>query len=446
MPSIPSSSSSSKQPQSKRAIFGSYLNQLTEITNINNLRQIQATYDPRQAPETLKLQLLIKAQKGLVTDSEALGRDSHMVSKQLYLWASEQPDQALKDVGDRLAYMTYQVGDLQQHCSKDLEQARADLKEIRNFENELVRLRERDKALESQIQKLLQDSRPKHESKEKLSSMTAEHSSVTEKLKELERSTPAQRRKLIQSSYHTQFRALREMADKLLIVTQFGDLLLDELDQDPQLEYTGQDRTALVKGAASQALLDYQGPIFSKPNIGLAHPDSNQSSTSTGSSSVHRADTRLFGETHPHVLANSLDALHSSQSHVESSSPPMGFHPTPPVASTPFFINHQPAPVPHPSSATSTQPPKLPSRPSETGKLTSQSPGSLGSLPPGPQDHHQASLDYKPPIDQIPPTVAEVGDHIPTSTNGPSHGSLNPDHPSDHPDQLPAYSVAPEKS
>jgi hypothetical protein len=82
----------------------------------------------------LKLQLLIKAQKSLVVDSEGLARDSHMVSKQLYLWACEQPDQALKDVGDRLAYMNYQIGDLQQQCSKTLEKSRNDLKEIRNLE------------------------------------------------------------------------------------------------------------------------------------------------------------------------------------------------------------------------------------------------------------------------------------------------------------------------
>jgi hypothetical protein len=84
--------------------------------------------------ETLKLQLLIKAQKSLVIDSEGLARDSHMLSKQLYLWACDEPDHALKDVGDRLAYMNYQLGDLQQQYAQKMETSRSDLKEIRNLE------------------------------------------------------------------------------------------------------------------------------------------------------------------------------------------------------------------------------------------------------------------------------------------------------------------------
>ncbi|EFP88284.2 uncharacterized protein PGTG_14368 [Puccinia graminis f. sp. tritici CRL 75-36-700-3] len=435
---------SSKQPQSKRAMLGSVFNQITEITNINNLRQFQATYDPRQAPETLKLQLLIKAQKSLVVDSEGLARDSHMVSKQLYLWACEQPDQALKDVGDRLAYMNYQIGDLQQQCSKTLEKSRNDLKEIRNLENELIKIRDREKTLQIQINKLLQDPRQRPETSEKISSLTAEHAAVVEKMKETEAMIPAHKRLLIKSSYRTQFEALREMGDKLMIISQFGDLLLDELPEDPHLQYSGEDRTAQIKGAASQALSDYNGPVFSRPNTDLGNLHSSQL-TGGGSSSLHRTDTRLFSETHPHVLADVSNDSHAGANIGSSSS-----HSPRPSGSTTTGIlpvNHQPAFVP------SSQPPKLPNRPCSNFAESSSHPG-------GSSAEKMHTFFASPELEHGQPTVAEVGAHVPTTTNGPAQGILHPPHSqqqqlhhqdqsqqqSQDSDQLPAYSpVPPEK-
>ncbi|KNZ49965.1 uncharacterized protein VP01_466g8 [Puccinia sorghi] len=414
---------------SKRAIIGNVFNQLTEITNINNLRQLQATYDPRQAPETLKLQLLIKAHKSLLLHSETLARDSHLVSKQLYLWACDEPDQALKDIGDRLAYMNYQVGDLQQQYSKTLEKSRTDLKEIRNLE------RDRDKSLQAQLHKLLQDPRPKPDTSEKISSMTAEHAVVIQKIQETEALIPAHKRRLIKSSYRLQFQALREMGDKLMIISQFGDLLLDELQDDPHLQYAAQHRTAQIKGAASQLLTDYKGPVFSRPNGDLAnfHLDS-PSQIAGGSSSLHRTDTRLFGETHPHVLAD-LPNDSTSTSSIHSTRPSTSITG---IAS----INH------HSASFPASQPPKLPNRPSAT--FTKQSSSQAGG-----SSEKQPNLSPAAALENNQPTVAEVGAHVPMTTNGPAQGTLQP-HPQHHhgqhhpqdSEELPAYSPVPppEKS
>ncbi|KAI9631636.1 hypothetical protein KEM48_014567 [Puccinia striiformis f. sp. tritici PST-130] len=315
-----SSASSGKQAHSKRAM-GSVFNKITETTNINNLRQIQATYDPRQAPETLKLQLLIKAQKSLVVDSEGLARDSHMVSKQLYHWACDQPDLALKDVGDRLAYMNYQVGDIHQQCSQTLERSRSDLKDIRNLENELIKLREREKALQLQINKSQQDSRKKVDS-----TMIAEHENI--------------------SSYKTQFEALREMGDKLMIIAHFGDLLLNELPEDDQIPYSAQDKTAQIKGAASLNLSDYHQTVHSTP---INHPLSLSSSLHhfwrDSSAYFDRGIERFTGQWEH---GSSTDIHHSST------------RPSSNYSSVNQVINNQPAMIPSSSS----QPPKLPNRPS----------------------------------------------------------------------------------
>lgn len=137
--------------------------------NINELphsmRQAGAQWDPRQSfvlrsssspigrntnvlhranrAYTLKLQLLIKAHKGVIVDTEALGRETHSLSKQVFLWSQDQneggtaPD--LQDVGDRLAFLTYKSGDLELDYAKALEKARLNLKDIRNFENDLTK-------------------------------------------------------------------------------------------------------------------------------------------------------------------------------------------------------------------------------------------------------------------------------------------------------------------
>ncbi|PLW06431.1 hypothetical protein PCANC_23545 [Puccinia coronata f. sp. avenae] len=437
--------STSKVPHSKRAMLGSVFNQITEITNINNLRQFQATYDPRQAAETLKLQLLIKAQKSLVIDSEGLARDSHMLSKQLYLWACDEPDHALKDVGDRLAYMNYQLGDLQQQYAQKMETSRSDLKEIRNLENELLKLRDREKSLQNQLNKLLQDGRAKAETSEKISSLTAERAGVIQKVQETEAMIPDHKRRLIQSSYRTQFQALREMGDKLMIISQFGDLLLDQLDPDhPHLPYTAHHRTAQIKGAASQILNDYNGPVFSKPNNDLANFQfDSPAQISEGSSSLHRTDTRLFGETHHHVLAEGANDPHGA-SHAGTSSNVNTTRPSTSTAGT-APINHQPALLP------SSQPPKLPKRPSST--FPNGTSGSNNQA--GGNSEKQSALAPAAALQHALPTVAEVGPYVPMTTNGPAHGTLLPPHhhthdqpqpQPHHSEDLPAYSsVAPDK-
>ncbi|KNF03719.1 hypothetical protein PSTG_03241 [Puccinia striiformis f. sp. tritici PST-78] len=426
-----SSASSGKQAHSKRAMLGSVFNKITETTNINNLRQIQATYDPRQAPETLKLQLLIKAQKSLVVDSEGLARDSHMVSKQLYHWACDQPDLALKDVGDRLAYMNYQVGDIQQQCSQTLERSRSDLKDIRNLENELIKLREREKALQLQINKSQQDSRKKVDS-----TMIAEHENIVSKIKETEEKIPTEKRRLIKSSYTTQFEALREMGDKLMIIAHFGDLLLNELPEDDQIPYSAQDKTAQIKGAASLTLSDYHQTVHSTP---INHPLSL-------SSSLHRSDTRLFGETHPHILTEgSNDSQGSGNIGSSTDIHHSSTRPSSNYSSVNQVINNQPAMIPSSSS----QPPKLPNRPS-TSFVQGSSSQAGGGFNEGSGEKKQGLLSMPMPSVDLPhdqPTVAEVGAHVPTTTNGPAHGILGA-HPQDQeqpfdPNQPPAYSPIP---
>ena len=74
---------------------------------------------------------------------QAAARESKSLSKAVYHWAQDQNEE-LKDVSDRLAYLTYQQGEAENEYAKASEQARSALKDLRNFESKLnpsVRLR-----------------------------------------------------------------------------------------------------------------------------------------------------------------------------------------------------------------------------------------------------------------------------------------------------------------
>ncbi|MBW0511225.1 hypothetical protein O181_050940 [Austropuccinia psidii MF-1] len=417
---------------SKRAIFGSYLNQLSEMASINNLRQVHATYDPRQSPHTLKIHLLIKAQKGLSTDLEALARDSQIASKQLYLWSIDQSDQAIKDVGDRLAYLTYRAGDIQQNCARALDNARTDLKKIRNTQNDIIKMRDREKSLENQLAKLHQEHRPKPDTQDKIINTTNELSQLQDALNRAQSLDRQQKRRCLQSSYHAQFQALRELGEKLSIISGYGDLLLDQLDDDPLTDYNAHDRTAWIKGAASVSLTDYQDPLiqlpqFGQPPIGL-NPDSSLKSTAP-------IDTRLFAETHHHVLVDSSGhsnhppsaTFNSSHLHSHLTPNPTGssLHPAQ------YSFNNQ----------TTSIPPFI--SPSYHDSDIKPSNSLLSS-----SDHPKAEITNSFPIGQQP-TKAEIGGKVPLGTNGPAHGSLADIHPGNshagNDDQPPAYNSISDK-
>ncbi|KAI9615067.1 hypothetical protein H4Q26_011605 [Puccinia striiformis f. sp. tritici PST-130] len=94
--------------------------------------------------------------------------------------------------------------------------------------------------------------------------------------------------------------------------------------------------------------------------------------------------------------------------------------------------------------SSSSQPPKLPNRPS-TSFVQGSSSQAGGGFNEGSGEKKQGLLSMPVPSVDLPhdqPTVAEVGAHVPTTTNGPAHGILGA-HPQDQeqpfdPNQPPA--------
>lgn len=322
---------SSSPPQSKRNLFSNYFSSLTdtitEKATLTNLRQVQTNYDPRQSPYTIKLQRLINSTKTLGQQTDSIGRQSHRTSQSIFTWAQDQSgssdDLDLVDVGDRLAFMIYKTGDLFLDYSKMIEKSRIELKEVRNFENELTKSRDRKKFLENQINKYKQDIKPKPEVQERIKTLNQELNLTDQELMKLEKSLSELKRIKLKSTYSIQFKAMRELGEKLSILGGYGDLLLNEIQDTSKVDsnYDGQERTASIRGAVAESLVTYRGPLIELPKLEQisVSPVQQSSSTPTASGNLMAPvvnkrghDTRLFGETHRMELEKLLQTSDES--------------------------------------------------------------------------------------------------------------------------------------
>ncbi|KAG0141083.1 hypothetical protein CROQUDRAFT_83622 [Cronartium quercuum f. sp. fusiforme G11] len=389
-PASASANQSQTSTSSKRSMFGSYLSSwgdtISEKASLTNLRQVQATYDPRQPSYTLKLQLLINSSKGVIQATDSLARQSHRTSQALFTWAQDQSASIdgvdLVDVGDRLAYLIYKTGDLFLEYGQTLEMARIELKEIRNFENELTKSRDRRKVLENQITKMKQDPKPKADHQDRLGNLSNELNSTTAELSTLERTLAQLKRAKLKNSYSIQFHAMRELGEKLAMIGGYGDLLVDELKESvPGMVYDGEERTAWIRGAAAESLAGYRGPLVERPElgqtpIGLSPPRQSMSPTNLAAPAQQRPsrDTRLFGESHRQELANLTQS---------SGVPPQ--HPVPSPARTTIPASHATSSTTNTHAITSTPSSRV-SGP-VTGSFAPVEPRVAPQLPARPKAH-----------------------------------------------------------
>lgn len=106
-----------------------------------------------------QLQLIITGQKGVILDLEKEGQDAQALSKELYIWGhSETSD--IKDVTDRLAYLTFIQGSLATSLAASIDASRAPLKALRDAEAQLQPRRSIRNNYELQISRLKNEGKP----------------------------------------------------------------------------------------------------------------------------------------------------------------------------------------------------------------------------------------------------------------------------------------------
>ncbi|GAA5987203.1 hypothetical protein JCM10908_001858 [Rhodotorula pacifica] len=433
---------------------------LPPVSSLPHLaRQQGVKLDPRQHQETRQLQLMIKSLSGVVQDHHSLARQRQQYSKDLFLWSKDDTGDDVVDICDRLAYLAFKSGEVEQDAAKRIEEARTILKDIRNFENDLVPRRRNQHNLATRIATLQKEvaaatskkSDRKHE--DQIIKLQAELQAVAAENATFESSFSVLKRTKLHEAFSLQFEAQKELGEKLALIAGYGEVLLQEMETDGTgPDYSGKDRTARVKAELEEALKRWSP----SPAPQLKDADS--------SALLDRSDTRSFGDTHASLLGDlSIDDTRSETSAAIAHATVTRSHPhvahPPPLATLTSEAEFDfasareksavPPPLPpHPTSYNEhnlSVPPPLPARHSPTsptfGEFGVGSPSSSGqgiNLSPTPRPH-ASQLGASPPAlrahpvppeygtDTAPrdPTVAETGDPK-LGTGGPASGQLRP--------------------
>ncbi|GAA5895888.1 uncharacterized protein JCM6883_001647 [Sporobolomyces salmoneus] len=396
--------------------------------DLNSLRQ-QTTPLTYRHTETLKLQLYVRALKGVGTEFANLSRNSGLASKNLFEWSQEDAGQDVIDIFDRAAFLQYKISELEAKAATKIEESRILLKDVRNFENDLSNRRKNRATLATKLQTIKdKDSRGKNV--DQIASLQTELTQADSEIATFESSFSALKRQKLHESFSLQFAAQKELGEKLAIVSSYGELLIEGMETDGiEGDYKGEERTARIKVELEHALSDWQPRA--PPTL------------ANNASSLDHSDTRSFGATHADQLSQlgtdeptPASAPHSrspSGSHVHFV-PPLDTIPATP--GTPGSLEpHQRSvpPLPAHQSPFDDPAPPLPPRHSS---ISSPSPSHNLNLSPTPQDlgagfsPPQSAHGYPvphPPVGVSPPqpTVAETGAPR-VGKNGPSSGQLRP--------------------
>ncbi|GAA5890169.1 hypothetical protein JCM6882_009247 [Rhodosporidiobolus microsporus] len=403
------------------SLFHRTKDRLPELSSFpHTIRQGAVLLNPNQLAETRNLQLAIKAYSGVVHDYQALSREGQVFSKALFTWSKEDKGADIVDVCDRLSFLQFKTAELQLEAAGKLEQSRAILKDIRNFENDLVPRRRNAASTAAKIASLQKEQKKTAKVEEQIGKLTAELAQLEAENATFEASFDTLKRQKLHEFATLQFAAQKELGEKLAIVSGYGDLLLQGMETDGVGEqYKGHQRTARVKVELEQALSNWRpSPSFGETHsIQLSELDSS-STASPFSSHDHASLSAAQGRVVPPIPGHQ-DPFHDA--HASSSSSSGGGAPP---------LPRRPSPQPSPTHALSpsSPPADFPINLSPTARPAAADLAAIGSPP------HEVSIPLPPPgVDPSTgegmappePTVAETGAPK-LGTGGPSSGQLRP--------------------
>ncbi|KAG9222852.1 hypothetical protein PLEOSDRAFT_1101731 [Pleurotus ostreatus PC15] len=365
------------------------------------LRSFQQQYSSSTTPA----QRIITSAKGVAIDFDSAARDAKNYSKELYTWGQNE-DEDLKDVSDRLAYLNFVQGALASSLALKLDSARIPFKALRDAEASLAPRRNLRAGLHAQLAKLEHDQvkggeKKILEIKDQIRKAEADDASQEKEIELL-------KRKALREGETLKWEAIREYAEKLVLLSQAANPIvgaLPSIPPTPSHPYTGAQATGAARASLQRALDNYKtGHINLLPQAGA---------------DLSRSDTRSFGETH----ASELSSISNS-----SVSLP-GLPVTPPPGSHPPFAQQQqqqsqPPPPVQPIDIHPTSPPINP-------MTLNQSPVTIPPTSASPTTNTLrtpiVSPDPLQPIAPQLPTVAETGVPVAAGAGGPGpqSGSLH---------------------
>ncbi|KIP12446.1 hypothetical protein PHLGIDRAFT_27272 [Phlebiopsis gigantea 11061_1 CR5-6] len=400
----------------------------------HQLRTLQQQYSSSTTP----VQKIITTGKGVAIDYDNVSRDTQGFSKEVYLWGQTEGDD-VKDVTDRLAWLSYVHGSLAGTLATKLDSARASFKHLRDAENALAPRRNIRIGLENQIARIEHDQ--KKEQQQRLAELKVQLQKNEEEDAVAEKDIQILKRKAVRETEQEKWEAIREYAEKLSMVSQAALAIIPSLPPIPPAQsqpYTGEQATASVRASLQKALDSY-----TPGNITLIVANA------TPADLKH---TRSFGVTHAQELSR-IGTGDPTETNLPVTPPPMSAAAPPPAPLSNAAVFPTPA-VAHPSTSPLSQPvpiktstslksPILASAPSPGSTSPPLNPANLNQAPAPIPIHATAtspmvapnSSDPTTKVPSVTPTVAETG--VPQVAGpdgpGPSSGSLLNKHASSPP-------------
>jgi len=367
----------------------------TKSYALENVQHQFRVLQQQYSSNTSALQRTITAQKGIAIDLEGFSRDVKAYSKEMYIWGQSE-DEDVKDVTDRLAYLNFVHGSLAANYAKKLNVSRSHLKGIRDEETALSPRRNIREGINLQINKIKSDGQKGAAVERKIAELENQLKKAKEEDSDTDKQFEILKRKAIRENETEKWAAIREYAEKLILLADASTSFLDALPPHPptpESPYVGAKATAATRASVQSSLNKW---VTGHVKV----PDLNSSTEGI------EPDTRSFGESH----ASELSGIGSSDG--GSSVPAAG------------ALNTAPSPVKQPSTANqpidANQLNQTPVQiPSQTGaeKLTTSSPPPVSGSPPPSQSSAPTTS----------PTVAETGVPLAAGISGPGprHGSLS---------------------
>ncbi|PWN53094.1 PDT-domain-containing protein [Violaceomyces palustris] len=400
------------------------------------LRQGIASVDPRYESNRTT-HLLSGALKSLAIDHQATSRESKSLAKATYNWGQDHlpekrddavGDEVIVDITDRLAYVLFEVGQLESAHSARSEQARATFKRFAKQEQELASRREKRAKIRAQLHALMPERAKSTSSPTRITQLESQLKELEDEDLAYESDLAKLKRKCVQEGFDALFDSMIELGEKMALIARYGKLLCREVPTDcapafpativarsPDMPlWPGAVRTGEIRAAIEPALQAYR-PAAALPVVGSAPTAALDQSASN----LARSNTVSFGVSH-RTEFTTTDAAHELQDDrrasvsTASNEPPL----SPLADGVPIHshLNMSPATIPSP-----TRPP-LPPRKSH------QPPGSpslAGPVPAGASDEAGLSTaEHEQATGPSETTVAETGLVPISGTGGPLSGTL----------------------
>ncbi|EKM61188.1 uncharacterized protein PHACADRAFT_168609 [Phanerochaete carnosa HHB-10118-sp] len=350
----------------------------------HQLRTMQQQYSSSTTP----VQKIVTTAKGIAIDYDCVSRDTHGYSKEMYLWGQIESED-LKDVTDRLAWLSYVHGSLAGTLANKINSSRTTFKHLRDAENALAPRRNIRIGMQNQIAKMEHDQRK--DQQQRMAELKVQLQKNEEEDAVMEKDIEISKRKAVRETEREKWEAIREFAEKLSMVAQAALAVVPALPSvppSPSQPYQGENTTASVRASLQRALDSY-----SPGNISLivANP-----------TSADLKHTRSFGETHAQELSR-IGETDAESANVSITPPPSTAAAPPPAPS-----NHTALPS-SPNLSHSSGSPLSPL--SKTVPIPSNPPRSPASAPyPGTTSPplNPASLNQAPAPIPIPTTTSPI--------------------------------------